>query len=193
MPYWIPKIIHCHDYHAGLVFIFLKIVYNGYVRAKRVLRQLYHLDHTEHNALLLHYNSGEFVRILLLQTNKDYVMVVTKVLEDIDLYMFKQYCGAEQVRIVPDHELTKIFPDCDPTALPSIGQLFGLDVYCSDKLCQNKAICFNPGTHDQIIRIATKEFLQVTNAQIGDFTRYPCKSSRYEFCFQVPDPLVNTM
>ncbi len=137
----------------------------------------------EQNSPPLHYNSGEFVRTFLLQTNKDYVMAVTRILEDIDLYTFKQYCGAEQVRIVPDQELAKIFPDCDPTALPPIGQLFGLDVYCSDKLLQNNAICFNPGTHDQIIRVATKEFLQVTHAQLGDFTRYPCKSSRYEFCY----------
>lgn len=54
--------------------------------------------------------------------------------------------------------LKNLFPECDVGAMPSFGNLCGMEVSVSTQLAENKQIAFNAGSHTELIKLAYKDF-----------------------------------
>jgi Ala-tRNA(Pro) deacylase len=69
--------------------------------------------------------------------------------------------GLVKARLATEDELRRLFPDCELGAMPPFGELYGLPVYFDSSLAAASTICFNAGTHREVIHMATAEFRRI--------------------------------
>lgn len=68
----------------------------------------------------------------------------------------------------PEADFAQTFTGCEPGAMPAFGNLYGVPVYCDQHLTQETTIAFPAGSHHEVIRIASKDFLRITGAQVHE-------------------------
>ena len=109
----------------------------------------------------------------------DALMVVDS--EDhLDLKKAREVLKSGRVKLVPEDEIEKLAPDCDPGAMPAVGSLFGLVTYADFAVRNDPEISFNAGSHTVAVRVdraAWEKALGVVYADLDvDTWREPPRS-----------------
>jgi len=107
---------------------------------------------------------------VIVQLDGETAMAVLPANRKIVLQDLREITGAEQVKLVPEDEFKKRFPDCEVGAMPPFGNLYGMDVYASAALANNADIAFNAGSHTEIIKLAYRDFERLVQPKIVTFT-----------------------
>ena len=82
----------------------------------------------------------------------DALMVVDS--EDhLDLKKAREVLKSGRVKLVPEDEIEKLAPDCDPGAMPAVGSLFGLPTYADFAVRDDPEVSFNAGSHTFAVRV----------------------------------------
>ena len=115
---------------------------------------------------------------LLVIIDGEPAMVVLSSDEEFEPESMRIFLHKKAVKIAADGEVYCLFPECDDTALPALGSAYGMPVYCSRHVLQKKKICFNSGTHDEIIQLATSDFVRLAHPVVGNFTHPAAASPR---------------
>ncbi|MCW8878520.1 MAG: hypothetical protein OQK04_00055 [Kangiellaceae bacterium] len=68
--------------------------------------------------------------------------------------------------IVPERQFAERFPDCELGAMPPFGNLYDMDVFLAKELAQNQTITFNGGTHNLLIKMETRDFIDISEARV---------------------------
>jgi len=76
-------------------------------------------------------------------------------------------------RLVHEDELDTLFDDCEPGAIPALGQVYGLPVIWDKSLHQMKDIYFESGDHRNLIHIDQGSFMQLMGLQESDAISCP--------------------
>ena len=79
------------------------------------------------------------------------LLMVLMTLETIDFERMKYLLGARSIRLATEVECQKLFPGCESSAIPILGNFYNVPVYCSSKLLEQHRITFNTGTHDETL------------------------------------------
>ncbi len=69
--------------------------------------------------------------------------------------------GTDFIELADEDEFSDAFPDCELGAMPPFGNLFGMSVYLDEELTENPEIAFCAGSHSEVIRMATQDFLDL--------------------------------
>lgn len=72
------------------------------------------------------------------------------------------------LKMVDEEELSIIFHDCKPGAIPSIGQAYGLRVIWEEEISENNDLWIEAGDHTHLIRIPRNAFLQIMDTSMHD-------------------------
>jgi len=113
----------------------------------------------------------EVAKTVVVHTDIGYVMLVVPANKLVDFQEVRQELGLKQLRMATEHELTRLFPDCELGAMPPMGPLFTLPVYLDAAMVDEKVIAFNGGTHRDVIHMSTLEFRRLTSPMIVRLTR----------------------
>lgn len=76
-----------------------------------------------------------------------HVLVVLDATDHVDLFKARAALGATEVRLLSEHELTALAPDCEVGAIPAVGNLFGLRTFADFAVRDDQDISFNAGSH----------------------------------------------
>ena len=80
-------------------------------------------------------------------------LIVLDANDHLDLSKAKDVLKSGNVKLVPEEEVTKLAPDCDPGAMPAVGSLFGLPTYADLHVCDSAEVSFNAGSHTVAVRV----------------------------------------
>lgn len=69
------------------------------------------------------------------------------------------------VKIVPEYRFKDRFPGCEIGAMPPFGNIYGMDVLIAKELVNQKHMAFNGGTHNQLLKMKTSDFMRITGAR----------------------------
>jgi Ala-tRNA(Pro) deacylase len=86
----------------------------------------------------------------------------------LDFRHMKVITRCENIRLATADELASVFPDCEPDAIPPLGDLFDLPVYCDVQVAESGVIEFWTGTREETVRMDFKEFKRVVNPTVTD-------------------------
>jgi Ala-tRNA(Pro) deacylase len=75
------------------------------------------------------------------------VLVVLDAVDHLDLQKARRILGGGDVRLLTEHELAALAPDCPVGAVPPVGSLFGLATYADPAVRDSAEISFNAGSH----------------------------------------------
>jgi Ala-tRNA(Pro) deacylase len=75
-------------------------------------------------------------------------------------------------RLDEESELTDLFPDCVPGAVPPLGAAYGLETYVDEALTTLANVYFEAGDHQHLVRVDGADFVRLLHGvHIGHFGR----------------------
>ena len=106
-------------------------------------------------------HDGENYRLCVIPTNHKLVIPW------LDQHMKGHY------RLVHESELNELFDDCQPGAIPPLGQVYGLPVIWDNSLQQLQDVYFESGDHRSLIHVDQGSFMQLMGLQDKDAISCP--------------------
>lgn len=71
-----------------------------------------------------------------------------------------------------ESELTDLFPDCAPGAVPALGHAYALETYMDEALTTLANVYFEAGDHQHLVRVDGPDFVRIMHGvHIGHFSR----------------------
>jgi Ala-tRNA(Pro) deacylase len=118
-----------------------------------------------------HLPPAEVAKTVVAHTDIGYVMLVVPANKLVDFQEVRQELGFSQLRMATEHELSRLFPDCEIGAMPPVGPLYKLPVYLDASMADERLIAFNGGTHRDVIHMTTAEFRRLARPVVVPLTR----------------------
>lgn len=86
----------------------------------------------------------------------------------VDLGALHRRLG-RKLGLATESELARLFADCEPGAIPPLGDVYGIDSIVDNSLVGEQDIYFESGDHCALVRVSGAEFLRL----MGDAPRDP--------------------
>ena len=98
------------------------------------------------------------------------VIAVLRADEQVDLDRLAEQLDAHAIQLVPETEFSSYFPDCDPGAVPPLGDLYGLPVVVSPSIDAEPCITFSAGSLTELVTIPYSQFRKRVTPRVAHFT-----------------------
>ncbi|MDX1588662.1 MAG: YbaK/EbsC family protein [Oleiphilaceae bacterium] len=69
--------------------------------------------------------------------------------------------NSDLIELAEEEDFKDRFPHCEVGAMPPFGNLFGMEVYCSETLTLQSQITFAAGSHTEAMQIAMRDYLRL--------------------------------
>ena len=96
--------------------------------------------------------------VVLHQADGRSFLVVLPASQQVRLRAVHEATGRDGLRFATESEIARLFPDCDPGAVPPFGRLYGLATHLDPCLLGRGWIYFQPGSHREVVRVRGREF-----------------------------------
>ena len=116
-----------------------------------------------------HIPGKEMAKTVMVKINGKMAMVVLPAPLQVNFEQLKKQLGANTVELATEREFQDMFPECEVGAMPPFGSLYGIDVYASKRLAEDREISFNAGSHTELIKLLYKDFERLVGPKIVDF------------------------
>ena len=109
----------------------------------------------------------EFAKTIIVDLDGEKVMAVVSASRHVDIAALRNLTGAKEARLATEDEFKTVFPDCELGAMPPFGSLYQMRVFVDEMVTEVDDLCFNAGSHEQIIRMDCSDFLQIEQPVVG--------------------------
>jgi Ala-tRNA(Pro) deacylase len=109
-------------------------------------------------ASVAHIPGQEMAKTVMVRLDGELVMVVMPAPTKIRFDVLRAATGATQVELARERDFAEMFPGCELGAMPPFGNLYEVPVIVDETLAEDKEICFNAGTHTELIRMSYADF-----------------------------------
>ncbi len=113
-----------------------------------------------------HVPGRSFAKSVIVNVDGKIWMAVVPATERVDLRRMQACFGAKKVRLASEAEFAPLFSDCDIGAMPIFGSLYDIPVIVSHEITENAEIAFTAGTHRNIVRIRTSDYLAAEQPKV---------------------------
>ena len=109
-------------------------------------------------------------KTLVLTTNGGHVRVVLPASERIDVRKVRDHVegGKEKVHLATEDELARDYPEFELGAVPPFGGTDRDRVLVDPRIAEQPSVVLEAGTHEQSVRLATADLLELTKAEVVD-------------------------
>lgn len=105
-----------------------------------------------------HVPGYELAKTVIVKVDGRLAMAVLPATDSVHPEALKRALGAGKVTIAGEKDFADRFEDCEIGAMPPFGELFGMDVYVTPRLALDEEICFNAGSHRELVRMPYRDF-----------------------------------
>lgn len=117
-----------------------------------------HTDTSFSSAISAHVPTAQVAKAVMLKDqNGDLLMAVVPSNRRVMIDKINRMMG-RQFFLIGEHELSKLFQDCEPGAVPSIGQAYGVNMLVDDMLLDQNELYIESGDHENLIHLDKKQF-----------------------------------
>jgi len=124
---------------------------------------------TQEIAAATHIPGKELAKTVIVDIDGKTAMAVLPGSQNVDLALLRDALGAERVTLAKEATFKDRFPECDVGAMPPFGNLYGMPVYVADGLTEDEEIAFNAGSHDQLVKMAYRDFERLVQPEVMRF------------------------
>lgn len=116
-----------------------------------------------------HVRGREVAKVVILRAGDEYVMAVLPAPYHVGIARLGEGTGKHDLRLATEAELGRLFPGCEPGAMPPFGNLYGVPVWVDRSLTQDEEIFFNAGNHEQTVHLSYGDFARLVQPRIASF------------------------
>lgn len=121
-------------------------------------------------AAAAHVPGRDLAKPVMVRLDGELAMVVVPADRMVSLEQVRRAAGAASAEMAAEKEFNDRFPDCEPGAMPAMGNLYGMKVYADRALTRDPTIAFNAGTHDELVQLSYDDFARLAAPVVGGFT-----------------------
>ncbi len=112
---------------------------------------------------------GEFAKTIIVDLDGEKVMAVLPASHHVDLEALRKLANGNRARLATEDEFRQLFADCEPGAMPPFGSLYATRVFVDELVTVVDDLCFNAGSHEQILRMDCHDYLNLEQPVVGAF------------------------
>jgi Ala-tRNA(Pro) deacylase len=122
-----------------------------------------------------------FAKTVIVHFDQDYAMAALPADRGVNLDELRDAFGCGHLRLATEHEVAELFADCELGAMPPMGNgtLYDMPVYCDGLLMAEEAICFNAGTHRDVIRLRVEDWCELVHPRVLAFSAGRAAAARH--------------
>lgn len=113
-----------------------------------------------------HIPGRKLAKVVMVKLDDELAMTVLPSNKHVDLELLRKVTRAENVSLAHENEFNKEFPDCELGAMPPFGERYHMDVFLSDSLAQNDWLAFPCGSHTDVVKMSSRDFLKLVHPEI---------------------------
>ena len=123
----------------------------------------------QRTAAVAHVHGREFAKTIVVKIDGICALAVLPSNEYVDLDALAFAFQAKKVELASEEDFVRLFPECEPGAMPPFGNLYGMKTYVSKDLTDKESIAFNAGSHTELIQIRFEDYKQLVDPMILEF------------------------
>jgi Ala-tRNA(Pro) deacylase len=108
-------------------------------------------------AELAHVPGLQLAKCVLLEDETGYLIAVVPSTHRVDLGTLHHQLR-RRIGLAIEREVTELFPDCDPGAIPAVGAPYRMDTIVDDDLLVQPDVYFEAGDHEAFVHVSGDEF-----------------------------------
>ena len=117
-----------------------------------------------------HISGYEWAKTVIFFTKKDEpIMAVLAASHHVNSDMLEDLVGAGELHLSEESEFSGLYPNCEPGAMPPLGNLYGQKVFVDQRLTEDDSIVFNAGNHTEAVRMLYKDYARLVKPVVGKF------------------------
>jgi Ala-tRNA(Pro) deacylase len=121
-------------------------------------------------AAVSHISGYEWAKtVIFLTKNDEAVMAVLPASYHVNPGKLERLVGSGKLRLAEESEFSRLYPNCEPGAMPPLGNLYGQRVFVDERLAEDEQIVFNAGNHQEAVRLSYKDFVRLVDPTLGEF------------------------
>ena len=124
----------------------------------------------QETAASAHVPVKELAKTVLVKIDGKMAMAVLPASCKVDVDLLKKATRASTIEIASEKEFKNLFPDCEIGAMPPFGNLYGMEVFVTNSLTEDREIAFNAGSHRELVKLAYKDFERLVKPKIVKFS-----------------------
>lgn len=114
-----------------------------------------------------HIKGKELAKTVMVVLDGELAMVVVPAAFQVNMELLRGAASAGSVRLATEAEFKEKFPGCETGAMPPFGNLYGMKVFVSENLAEDKEIAFNAGTHSELIKLDYADFARLAQPVVA--------------------------
>lgn len=120
-----------------------------------------------------HVDGDCVAKAVLLHDGEGYMLAVLPCTHRLDLGRLRETVG-QPVGLATEDEVEAVFGDCDPGAVPPVGDAYGIKkIMIDDSLAERPDVFFEGGDHRTLVRMSHDDFaMLMQNARHGRFSHH---------------------
>ncbi|MAT52812.1 MAG: deacylase [Porticoccaceae bacterium] len=119
-----------------------------------------------------HLSGERIAKAVLIKGDTGYRVVVLPSTYRADLSELSHHYH-ERLGLATESEVTNLFGDCDPGAVPALAQAYGVRVVYDETLMTQPELYLEAGDHETLVRVPKREFHRLMlEAEHGHFGRH---------------------
>ena len=127
----------------------------------------------QEEAAATHIPGRDWAKVVICFVDDQPVEAVVPAPQTVNLARLLDLAGGQRIRLAEEHELRRLFPDCEPGAMPPFGPLYGQTVFVDVAIAAEPRIVFNAGTHTEALAIRWADFARSIRPIVGRFAEPP--------------------
>ena len=117
-----------------------------------------------------HIPGKEMAKTVMVKLDGKLAMTVIPANYQVDFDLLQEATGAKKVELAIEEEFKYTFPDCEIGAMPPFGSLYNMETYVAESLTDDEQICFNAGSHHELIKLAYKDYEEMVHPKVLKFS-----------------------
>jgi Ala-tRNA(Pro) deacylase len=113
-----------------------------------------------------HIKGRHLAKSVIISVDNRLAMVVLPASHRLDTGPLGHAIGAVNLELASEPAFKKLFPTCEPGALPPFGNLYGMDVYIADCLIEDDLISFCAGSHTELIQMKYSDYQRLVTPKV---------------------------
>ena len=132
-----------------------------------------HTESALDEAKALGLDPAEVGKTLVLSVPEGYVRAIVPANCRVDVRKVREVVGGgkKHVHLATEDDLTRDYPEFDLGAVPPVGGTRRDRVVLDRRLADRKSLVVEAGSHDESVRIPTRELVRVAHAEVADICK----------------------
>ena len=117
-----------------------------------------------------HIPGKDLAKVVMVMLEGRTCMAVMPATRKLDLERLRQAADVSEARIATEEEFRKLFPECETGAMPPFGNLYGMEVFVSSLLAEDREIAFNAGSHTEVVKLTYADYARLVQPKVVRIT-----------------------